>query len=74
MNKYWTAKEVLAGIKEMPRSMRGTFPRYTVICDDDRFMITTRAKLDQILQCTYASQPKVYVNAGKGITIDFDCK
>ena len=71
-NKYWTVEEVLKGVVELPRSKRGTFPRFTVICDGDRFEIRTLAKLQQILQCTYASQPKVFVNAGKGLTIDFD--
>lgn len=71
-NKYWTVEEVLNGVVERPRAERGTFPRFTVLCDGDRFEIRTLAKLQQILQCTYACQPKVFVNAGKGLTIDFD--
>ena len=57
----------------MGAGLRSWYTRHTTTgSDGDRFEIRTLAKLQQILQCTYAGQPKVFVNAGKGVTIDFD--
>lgn len=72
--KYWTANEVLEGIKEKPKSMRRFFPRFTVLADGDRYQFQTKASLDNHLQYTRASKPHVFVNAGNGITINFDLK
>lgn len=67
--RYWTPEEL-----ELPEveGDRGTFPRYIVIADDARTEIKSLKALRRILSGIYSTKPRVFVNAGKGITIDFD--
>lgn len=75
VTRYWTAELVLAGVKEPYASERsGTFPRFMVMCDGERYEANTWKALDKVLGHIYATAPNVFVNAGKGITIDFDAK
>ena len=72
MSTYHTVESL--GIKaiERPASERGTFHRYTVIADGLSSRIKTPRDLKNLLAVIYAEQPRVFVNAGKGVTIDFD--
>lgn len=72
MSAYHTAESL--GIKaiERPASERGTFPRYLVIADSKTFGVKTPRALEKILGIIYSKRPEVFVNAGKGITINFD--
>lgn len=70
--KYWTADEVLAGIKEKPASERGTYPRFSVYVDGEYLERKTRKGLDNLVSIILSKAPKVFINAGKGVTIDFD--
>jgi len=77
--KYWAACSLLGhirdlGIKECRKSERGTFPRFTVIVDGESTPLYTLRHLSDLAQVIYATAPRVFVNAGKGITVDFDCK
>lgn len=62
------------GIKtlERPASERGTFPRYLVKTDSQTMEVKTIGALRKVLGFIYSDAPKVFVNAGKGLTIDFD--
>lgn len=71
-SKYWQASEVLAGITEQPLTLRGTFPRFMVKADGETTVCKTLKTLQKTLDIIYAGRPRVFVNAGKGITIDFD--
>ena len=72
MSTYHTVESL--GIKaiERPASERGTFPRYLVTADGKTSQIKTLRALKNLLGVIYAERPEVFVNAGKGITIDFD--
>ena len=72
MSAYHTAESL--GIKAIERlaSERGTFPRYLVTADGKTSQIKTLRALKNLLGVIYAERPEVFVNAGKGITIDFD--
>jgi hypothetical protein len=73
MNRsYYTAESL--GIKaiERPASERGTFPRYLVTADGKTSEVKTPRALKNLLGVIYSEQPEVFVNAGKGITINFD--
>ena len=62
------------GIKavERPAAERGTFPRYLVTCDGITNEVKTTGALVKLLSGIYSEPPAVFVNAGKGITINFD--
>jgi hypothetical protein len=62
------------GIKalERPASERGDFPRYLVSVDGKTETIKTPAALRRLLAVICSPAPTVFVNAGKGITINFD--
>jgi hypothetical protein len=68
-SRYWTPEEL-----ELPKveGDRGTFPRYMIIADGSRTEIKSIQSLRRALTSIYAPKPRVFVNAGKGITIDFD--
>jgi hypothetical protein len=72
MSAYHTAESL--GIKSVERSAseRGTFPRYLVIADSKTYEVKTPRALEKILGTIYSERPEVFVNAGKGITINFD--
>lgn len=70
--KYWTSDEVLAGINERTASERGDYPRYTVIADGEHCECKGKVQLNRIVSCIYSTTPRVFINAGKGVTIDFD--
>lgn len=72
--REWSTDEILSGIAEKPARERDGFPRFMVICDGERYEMNTRKALDKVLGHIYATAPKVFVNAGNGITIDFDAK
>jgi len=73
MSKSYHTTENL-GIKaiERPASERGTFPRYLVIADSKTSEVKTPRALEKLLGIIYSDRPEVFVNAGKGITINFD--
>lgn len=62
------------GIKaiERPAAERGTFPRYLVTCDGSTKEVKTPAALAKLIAVIYSELPAVFVNAGKGVTINFD--
>ena len=62
------------GIKalERPASERGTFPRYLVTADGKTSEVKTPRALRNLLGVIYSERPEVFVNAGKGISINFD--
>jgi hypothetical protein len=72
MSAYHTAESL--GIKSVERSAseRGTFPRYLIVADGKTSAIKTPRALEKMLGVIYADRPEVFVNAGKGITINFD--
>lgn len=72
--REWSSNELLFRISERPARERNGFPRFMVMCDGERYEMNTRKALDKVLGHIYATAPKVFVNAGKGITIDFDSK
>jgi len=57
---------------EKPASERGSFPRYLVTADNKTTEVKTPRALEKLLGIIYAERPEVFVNAGKGITINFD--
>lgn len=72
ITKNHTAESL--GIKSVERaaSERGTFPRYLVIVDGETLEIKTPRALKNLLGEIYSERPEVFVNVGKGITINFD--
>jgi len=70
--KNWTTTELLTGIAERPASVRGTFPRFIVIADGQRDELNRKPALEKLLGSIIAAAPKVFINQGNGITIDFD--
>lgn len=72
MRTYHTAKNLGIKLLERPLFERGTFPRYLVVADGKTSAIKTFRALEKLLGVIYAERPQVFVNAGKGITIDFD--
>jgi len=70
--KYHTAENLKIAAIERPTSERGTFPRYLVIADGTTTTVKTPRALANLLGVIYSNEPRVFVNAGKGITIDFD--
>ena len=77
--KYWSAAEVLNGIKERPAKMRRILggklrARFVVVCDGVRMECDTMPTLDKLMTCTYAEAPKVCHNWDNGTTINFDEK
>ena len=73
MNKTYHTTESL-DIKSIERltSERGSFPRYLVTADGKTTEVKTLCALEKLLGVIYAERPEVFVNAGKGITINFD--
>ena len=72
MSTYHTVESL--GIKaiERPASERDTFPRYLVTADGKTSQIKTLRALKNLLGVIYSERPEVFVNAGKGISINFD--
>ncbi len=69
---YHNTEELGVKSMERPASERGTFPRYLVIVDSKTTEVKTPRALEKLLGSIYAERPEVFVNAGKGITINFD--
>ena len=71
MKTYHTIESL--NLKSLERSSadRAGFPRYLVNVDCDLLKIETPAKLRRVLASIYSETPKVFVNAGNGLTIDF---
>lgn len=67
--RYWTPEDL-----ELPKveGDRGTFPRYMVMVDGTRLEFKSIQSLRRALASIYAPKPRVFANAGKGVTIDFD--
>ena len=67
--KYWTASELM--IEEAKASER-TFFRFWVIADGEGRGFNRLEALNKHLSTIYSTPPKVFRNASKGITFDFD--
>jgi hypothetical protein len=74
MPDYWSSSHVLAGVSPASSSERNGFPAYIVKVDGEAVSVSNRRSLDKLLGEIYAERPRVFVNAGKGVTIDFDTK
>lgn len=59
-------------LKAKKRGERGAMPRFTVIADGLTMTRQTVYQLDELLGSIYAELPVVFINAGLGVTIDFD--
>lgn len=75
--RYWTAAEVLAGVVERPASERRDAggvvrPRFTILVDGQAIFCQSMKQLERVLSYTRATQPRVFTNYDKGLTIDFD--
>lgn len=72
MSTYHTIESL--GIKsiERPSAERGTFPRYLVTADGKTSEVKTPRALEKLLGIIYSERPEIFVNAGKGISINFD--
>lgn len=72
MSTYHTIESL--GIKAIERSAseRGTFPRYLVTADGETSEVKSPRALEKLLSVIYSHRPEVFINAGKGITINFD--
>jgi len=73
--EYHTYESLVLGQTEIVarrRGDRGAMPRFTVIADGMTFQRKTVYQLDRLLGSIYAKQPIVFVNAGFGITLNFD--
>jgi hypothetical protein len=70
-SKTWTAEELLARIDESPAWERTGY-RYCVIADETMRHFETKRALNREVSRILAKSPKVFRNADKGITIDFD--
>jgi len=70
--KYHTTENLKIAALERPTSERGTFPRYLVTVDGTTTTVKTPRALEKLLGVIYSNEPRVFVNASKGITIDFD--
>jgi hypothetical protein len=71
--RYWTVEELLEGVEESLAWERNGY-RFTVYSDDVCYPVMDKRGLRKIVDCTYAKRPRVFRNADKGITIDFDAK
>lgn len=71
-SRTWTAEELLQGIAVPPSSARRGFPRFIVYVDGVTLQLGTLPALRKTLSNISSKRPKVFVNAGKGVTIDFD--
>ena len=69
---YHTAENLNLAAIERPASERGTFPRYLVMADGKMTTVKTPRALAKLLGSIYSKAPHIFVNAGKGITLDFD--
>ena len=72
MSTYHTVESLGIKAMERPSSQRGTFPRYLVMADGATITVKTPRALEKLLGVIYSERPEVFVNAGKGITINFD--
>lgn len=70
--RYWNAEEVLAGVVERPAVERGSYPKYQIHVDGERHCYINRRALNKALEVIYAKRPEVFINAGKGVTINFE--
>jgi len=71
--KYWTCADLAVEALELSRRERGedAGPRFTVYVDGDCLHAKTPRGLDRILKSIYSTEPRVFRNAGKGVTVDF---
>lgn len=71
--KSWAFEELGVSRYESPRSLRGTYPRYSVRVDDQWHYPKSRKSLENLLSNIITEiEPRVFPNAGFGVTIDFD--
>ena len=68
---YHNAESLNLVSLERPACERGTFPRFIVCVDGDRLECKTLRSLNSLLGSIYSARPRVFVNGGKGLTIDF---
>ncbi len=68
---YHSAESLHLASIERPASERGTFPRFIVCVDGGRVECKTLRSLNSLLASVYSARPRVFVNGGKGLTIDF---
>lgn len=70
--QYWSAENLdLESLKTTASERAGTAP-YTLIVDGKTKRYWSLPALDKVLKSISSEKPKVFKNAGKGITIDFD--
>ncbi len=71
--KYWSRADLAIEALELSRQERGedAGPRFTVYVDGDCLHAETPRGLDRILSSIYSTEPRVFRNAGKGVTVDF---
>ena len=75
MKAYYSYDSLHLGpteLKAQKRGERGPMPRFTVIVDGLIMTRQTEYQLDELLGSIYSELPVVFINAGLGITIDFD--
>lgn len=71
--KYWSHSTLPIQSLELSRQERGedAGPRFTVYVDGECLHAETPRGLDRILSSIYSTEPRVFRNAGKGVTVDF---
>lgn len=71
--KYWSHADLAIEALELSRQERGedAGPRFTVYVDGECLHAETPRGLDKILSSIYSTEPRVFRNAGKGVTVDF---
>ena len=74
MKAYYSFDSLQLGPIELEAQKRGkrSMPRFTVIVDGLTMTRQTEYQLDELLGSIYSELPVVFINAGLGITIDFD--
>lgn len=71
--KIWTFEELAVSRYESARLLRGTFPKYTLRVDGQSYWLKSRKSLENLLANIISeTEPRVFPNAGFGVTIDFD--
>jgi len=72
MRAYHTTESLGIKALERPAYERGDFPRYLVTVDGKTETVKTPRALQKLLGSIYSERPEVFVNAGNGISINFD--